>query len=311
MTENRTILEKAQLAITDLTTNGGYLEDAQSSKLIQVLIKQSRLMRDAAVRPMANPKELIETIRFGSRVLRPGNEGTALPEADRVKPDLAKVELDAQLFRAEAPVTDEVFEDNIERGQLRQTLMAILAEAIGRDMEEVLVQGDTGSSDTFLKVLDGVLKQASSNVVDAASATLSKTILRDAWKTMPQEFRRMKDRMRYYTSPNAQADYADTIADRATPAGDAALQDDVNIRYSGLPVASVSLFPEETSGSDILTQVLLTDPQNIRVGVHRKIRVEVDRDIRAGLVFLVASLRFDVKYVEETAVVKVTNVKVN
>ncbi len=311
ITENRTILRKAQLAVGDLTTDGGLLVPRQSARFIRVLIKQSRLLQDVFVRPMGSPKELIETIRFGSRVLRPGVEGVALPEGDRVKPDLTKKELDAKLFKAEAPITDEVFEDNIERTALRNTLMQILSDAVSRDMEEVIINGDTASIDAFLAQFDGVLKQTTSNVVDATSSTLTKSVLKDTWKAMPKEFRRLKDRMRFYTNSDAVTDYADSVSDRATGAGDQALQQNVDQRYTGVPVVPVSLYPELTSGPDVLTQMTLTDPMNIRVGIHRAIRMEVDRDVRAGITFLVVTMRMDVKLVTEEATVKTIAIKIN
>ena len=48
----------------------------------------------------------------------------------------------------------------------------MLAEAVARDMEEVAINGDTASADPFLATMDGVLKQATSHVVDAAAASL-------------------------------------------------------------------------------------------------------------------------------------------
>jgi hypothetical protein len=44
--------------------------------------------------------------------------------------------------------------------------------------------------------------------------------------------------------------------------------------------------------------------------VWRKIRIETDKDISAGELIIVATLRFDVKYAIEDAVVKAVNVAV-
>ena len=76
-----------------------------------------------------------------------------------MKPDLSDVELDAKLFKAEVRLSDEVLEDSIERGELRQTIMEMLADAIARDMEDVAINGDTASVDPFLATMDGILKQ--------------------------------------------------------------------------------------------------------------------------------------------------------
>ena len=81
---------------------------------------------------------MIEKIRFAARVLRPGQEATALAVADRSEPNLTKVELDAKLYKAEVRLSDEVLEDSIERNQLRQTVMTLMAERIADAVLELL-----------------------------------------------------------------------------------------------------------------------------------------------------------------------------
>lgn len=306
---NRTILEKADLAIADLTAGGGILKPAQAQKFMRLLIKESVLMKLATVIPMGSPKQQISKIKFGSRILRPGQEATALALADRAKPDLSSVELDAQLFKAEVRLSDEVLEDSIERGELRQTIMEMMAEAISRDMEEVLINGDTVSVDPFLAVMDGVLKQATSNVVDSAGAPISKTLLQSMLKTLPSEHLRDKKAMRFMTSVDADLDYRNTLADRATVAGDRLLESDTPVLHGGVPVQPVPLFPENLGVGNDQTVIVLCNPKNIHVGIWRQIRLESDRDISEGTLKIVATLRFDVKYAEEPGVAKAINVQ--
>ena len=306
---NRTILEKADLALADLTAGGGILQPAQAQKFMRLLIKESVLMKMATVIPMASPKQQISKIKFGSRILRPGQEGTALGLADRTKPDLTQAELDAKLFKAEVRMSDEVLEDSIERGELRQTIMEMMADAIARDMEDVAINGDTASADPFLATLDGLLKQSTTNVVDAASTALSKDLLRDLLKTLPSEYLRDKKALRFLSSVDADLGYRNTLADRATVAGDRFLEDDTPVLYSGVPVQSVPLWPETLGAGSDQTAVILCNPKNIHVGIWRQIRLESDRDISEGTLKIVATLRFDVKYAEEPGVAKAINVQ--
>lgn len=306
---NRTILEKADLALADLTAGGGILKPAQAQKFMRLLIKESVLMKLATVIPMGSPKQQISKIKFGSRILRPGQEATALPLADRAKPDLSSVELDAQLFKAEVRLSDEVLEDSIERGELRQTIMEMMAEAISRDMEEILINGDTVSADPFLAVMDGILKQATSNVVDAAGTPISKTLLQSMLKTLPSEHLRDKKAMRFLTSVDADLDYRNTLADRATVAGDRLLESDTPVLHGGVPVQSIPLFPENLGATTDQTAVVLCNPKNVHVGIWRQIRLEADRDISEGTLKIVATLRFDVKFAEEPGVAKAINVQ--
>jgi HK97 family phage major capsid protein len=263
----------------------------------------------ATVVPMAAPKQQISKIKFGSRILRPGQEATPLDLADRAKPDLSSTELDAKLFKAEVRLSDETLEDSIEQGELRQTIMEMMAEAISRDMEEVAISGDTTSADPLLAVLDGILRQATSNIVDAAGTPITKDLLRDLLKTLPSEHLRDKKAMRFLTSVDADLDYRSTLAERPTAVGDKFLEGDTPVLYSGVPVQPIPLFPENLGGTNDQTAVVLCNPKNIHVGIWRKIRIESARDISAGVLKIVATLRFDVKYAEESGVAKAINVQ--
>jgi HK97 family phage major capsid protein len=307
--DNRTILEKADLALADLTAGGGILKPAQAQKFMRLLIKQSTLMQLATVVPMAAPKQEIPKLKFGSRVLRRGQEATALPEAQRAKPDFSVVELDAKLFKAEIRLSDEVLEDSIERGELRQTIMEMMADAIARDMEDVIVNGDVTSPDPFLATMDGVLRKATSHIVDAAGAPLSKDLLRDLLKSLPSEHLRDKSAMRFLTSVDADLDYRNSLAERATAVGDKFLEGEAPVLYSGVPVQPVPLFPENLGPTSDRTIVLLCNPKNIHVGIWRKIRIESAREISEGMLKIVATMRFDAVYAEEPGVAKAINVQ--
>ncbi len=308
-TSNRTLLEKADLALADLTAGGGVLLPAQAQKFMRLLIKQSVLMQMATVVPMASPKHQIAKIKFGSRILRRGSEATALPVADRSRPDMSYLELDAQLVKAEVHLSDEVLEDNIERGELRQTILEMIAEAAGRDMEEVIINGDTASADPFLATLDGLLKQATSHIVDAGGVTLSKNFLRDLLKSLPNEYLRDKKQMAFLTSVDAELDYRNSLADRATVGGDRFIEEDTPALYSGVPVKPVPLFPENLGAGGNRTVALLCNPKNVHVGIWRQIRLESFRDVSAGVLRVVATMRFDAKFAEEAGVAKLINIQ--
>jgi len=333
-TDNRTLLEKADMAIRDLQDGGGYLLPAQAQRFMRLLIKQSELMGMATVVPMGAPKQQIPKIKFGSRVLRAGKEATRLSDADRAKPDFSRTELDAQLFKAEVDLSDEVLEDSVERGELRQTIMELLAERIGLDMEEVLILGDKTSSDSFLAQLDGVLVQTVSHVVDAGGNKLTKDVLFDTLRALPSEYLRVKKSLSFLTSVDTELGYRNTLAERATVGGDKWIETDVPVMYSGIPIRSIPLFPENLpapvvppppppppagaapSGPPVLapipqdrTTIVLCNPKNLQVGIWRRIRVETWRDISAGVLRVVATLRFDTKWADELGTVRISNLK--
>ena len=71
--------------------------------------------------------------------------------------------------------------------------------------------------------------------------------------------------------------------------------------YDDYPVIAVPEFPVDGSNN---TQALLANPEGLLLGVYRQIRMKVDEDISAGVVIIVVTVRFDVKLVEASAVVK-------
>lgn len=308
MIGNRTMLRKADLALSNLTTDGGILVPAQAKYFIRTLIDKSVVMPLATVIPMRAPLHRLEKIKFGSRVLRAGTEGQALGYADRAKPDLARQELSAKLFKAEIRLNNEVLEDSIERLQLRSTVMAILAERIALDMDEIIVNGDTtNATDSFLASFDGAIAQTTAHQVTANRNPISKSLLRDMIKAMPTPFLRNKRKLRYFMPVDTEVEYRDTLASRETPGGDAWLGEDMPVAYQGIPLIDVPVFPETLGNNSDQQDLLLTDPKNLNVGIWRQITMETDKDISAGVLVIVATLRFDTRYTEPDAAVLATD----
>lgn len=303
---NKTLLQKADLAVSNLVSDGGYLLPAQAVQFMRVLIDEPTIIKQARVIPLKSPKQLVEKIRFGSRILRPGAEATALSSGDRVKPDLGSIELDAELFKAEVRLSDETLEDSIERGNLKDTIIELMAQRVALDMEEVIVQGDTASGDAFLATFDGLLKQSDANVIDnslAVDPTTTKALFYAMLKALPTEFKRDKRSLIAYVSVNEELDYRESLSQRATVLGDKYTTDDAPSTAAGVPIMDLPTMPDG--------QALLTNPKNINVGVWRKIKIETDKDVSAGQFIIVLSVRFDTKFSVKEASVKATGIDVS
>jgi len=310
MASNRSILEKADLAVQDLITSGGYLPEAVAAKFMEIAVKESVFMKLMTVRPMKSHDERIDSFRFAGRVLYPGVEATALPLARRTKPNLYKSSLTAKMFKAEIRLNKEVLEDNIEGEAFTNSIMTAAGKAVSRDIEDVIFNGDTTSLDPTLAVLDGLRKQSTTNVVNAALATTTKTVLKSAVKAMPTEFITDRRQLRLITSIDSETDYRDTLANRATAVGDKFLLEGVPATYSGIPMIGIPVLPENLGGATNCTEMLLADPKNAHLGFWRNIEWETDKDIVAGELIIVVTMRMDVKWAFEPATVKVQNLKV-
>lgn len=256
---------------------------------------------------MNSPKLEINKIGFGTRILKAAPaSGTALTAANRSEPTTSKVTLDTDEVIAEVHIPYDVLEDNIERGNLEDTIMFQIAERVALDLEELLILGDTTSADTYLALKDGILKQATSHVVDFSgipTQPINKAIWKAANKAMPNKYIRNRDALRHYVSPDVETEYVDTLADRATNLGDDKTQFWNPNRGFGVPIRSAALMPDD--------KTIMTFPKNIIWGVQRKIMIESDRDIRSRVIIIVVTLRIDVKFEEEDSVVKVTGLHPN
>jgi len=308
MIENRSLLAKADLALSDLISDGGYLQPAQGKQFIRVMIKKPKLSSRISVTPLDSPTQLVEKIRFGGQVLQPGTPGVALPEGHRSKPDLGKVQWNAKMFKAEVRLNNAVLEQSIERGNLKQTIMETLSEAVGRDAEKVLIQGDTSSADPLLAQLDGLLVKATTNTISGGSARVDDDLLDAMLRALPKEFVNEVEQMEYMTSVNAQLDYTKFLASRGTMLGDKSLVEGGVPRYHKIPLEDYTLWPETGFTGADETNVLLCHPKNIDYGIWKQVRVETGRDVSAGQFIIVVELWFDVLFIEETAVVKAYDV---
>lgn len=309
MLTNQTLLQKADLALADISTGNGLLQPEQAQKFLRLLIQEAKVMQMATVTGMKSQKKFINKIKFGSRILHAGTPGRPLSLGDRSTPTFTSAELDTKLFKAEVRLQNEELEDSIERGELRQTIMTLMAEHIATDMDEVIINGDTTSSDTFLAQIDGLIKQIVSNTYDHGANTANRALFKALLKTMPNQYLRNKKNLAFLTSVNADIDYRDSLADRATAnIGDKFVMEDAPAMYSGVPVVPVPMFLETLGTASQCTDAILIDPKNINVGIWRDITVETDKLVSDGVLIIVATLRFDMKLAEETASVKAINV---
>jgi hypothetical protein len=314
MSTNRELLRKADIAVGDLQSNGGYLNPEQADTFIRKLLIQPTLLAQTRRVVMSSPQRKINKIQFASRILRKAVASTALSSGDRSKPTTEQIELNTKEVIAEVRLPYDVLEDNIERGNvgqmtdtggtptsggLKDTIMTLIAERAALDLEELSILGDIGSGDDYLALHDGWLERFSSNVVDAAGAPISRTVLKNAMKAMPPQYRRNRGAMRHYVSTEQEIEYRDTINARETPLGDGQYQSLAPVYGAGSPVEGVGLMPGAKG--------LLVNPQNLIFGIQRDIMFETDKIITDRVYVIVVTARVALQVEEELAGVKIIN----
>lgn len=322
MSNNSSLLAKADMTIADLTANGGDLMPEQSSSFIRKLIAQPVLINRCRIVEMSAPQRKINKIGFGTRILRKATSATALTANQRAKPLTEQIELNTKEQIAEVRLSYDVVEDNIERataanneasntgpGAFRQTIIDLIAERAALDTEELGLLADTdyvngGDADdqAFLSQLDGWLAtgEDDGNVHDVADANIGKATFKEGLKTLPVQYQRNKPALNHFISVNQETEYRDTLADRGTGLGDNMVQGTAPIYAFGSPVTPVALMPNDKG--------IYTDPMNLIFGIQRRVSLEFDKDITSRVYIIVLTMRVDFQIEEADAVVVYDNI---
>jgi len=304
------MLQKA-VDTTDLA-DGGLLSTEQADRFIDMSLDQSVMLKDARVVRMRSAVMELDKIATSGRVSQLRTEGVA-PET-LSEPGFSKVTLTAVDIITPFEITMEALEDSIERGDIEETVIRVMARQTATDLEELAIQGDTGSEDTFLQGLDGWRVLADDgHSVDFEGATLDKSGLASIYRALPNKYKRNHGDLRFYFAPAAVQDWHDTFSDRGSALGDEALISAAAPPYMGVPVVSVPNIPTDQEGvggheGSNLTYGFLTPRENLVFGVHRDIRIDRDRDILRGVNIYTITTRVAVEFEEDDAVVVAVNV---
>jgi hypothetical protein len=309
MTTNQQIIEKAAMSVSNLAS-GGLLNVQQFNTFYRKLIDTPTILRQARTVQMHHDTMKIEKIGFGQRVLKPGVENTPLADGDRSVPTTSTVNLSAKEVIAEVNISYDTLENNIEQGNLTDTILSLLADRVALDAEELIINGDTASADPYLSLINGLRKKAVTNVVDFADAALSKDLFFKMYKKMPAKYIRNPRDFKFYTTYGNRLDWTDAVAARQTNLGDSGLSNgtsSVPTAY-GIDVEGIAMLPSYVHNTKNVADAFLVNPKNIIVGISRNMRIEVDKDIRARQFIFVLTMKLDTTFEEEEAVVKAINV---
>lgn len=327
MTTNQNLIAKADIALADLTANGGQLPTLVASNFIRRLIKTPTILAQARVIEMPSGSWKAPRIQFANRILRKATQGVALTQAQRSSPVTTEIALNAKEVIAEVQIPYDVMEEAVEQsnlnltaaqqqgnnanvptGGIRDTIVELIAERAAVDLEELGLLGDTtytsGNADdqAYLSMFDGFLKRANrdGNVVDNGGASVGLDMFKTGMKALPDPYHRNKVQMRNYLSVDQEINYRASLGTRETGLGDDIINSNRDLVAYGVPVESVMLMPD--------TVGLLTHPKNLIFGIRRKVNLEFDKLIQSRVYIIVLTARIDVQLEEERAVVEYTNI---
>jgi len=300
-------VQKADMALSDMTTGGVLVRD-QRKRFILVAIKGTVVTSRVQVRSMSRDSEEIPKLTtFGSQVLYPATESQAPTLAQRSKPGFDKVTLTSQEIIACVDYPRHMLKSQVEGPRFKNTLLAYLGQHVQGDLENLMINGDTTSTNTLLAMFNGMIAGATSNTYAAGAAALSTTILDTTTLTPPEQFDTQAN-MVFFTNKTARAAYRKELGGRGTDLGDKNQVGSSAVQYDDSPVIKVPRFPNNLGGGSNETAVLYCDPKQWIFAFHDEIETQSEYNIRERTWTVVLTMRVAQDYEHEPAVVKTTGV---
>jgi hypothetical protein len=310
---------------------GGLLNTDQSNQFIDYIWDESALMKEVRrVDMKANTKD-VDKIAVGRRLVRKATEGVDTGVNAGVS--FSKITLTTTKLRLDWELTTDSLEDNIAGTSLDDTIVRLMTTQMSNDIEDIVINGDTDSTDPTLKAFDGFRKQGEARGTWEPATTpgdgLKLGVFNQALKAMPRKYLARKKDLRFYTSAGLVQDFlaGAEMQGRETAIGDEIIYDgagravsgqggELNLRPYGIPVREIPLQSEgyALDGTDPDADggygyVELTFPNNRMVGFKREVQVYREFDPKKDSIEYTVYIRVGCLLDNEEAYVGIDNVQ--
>ena len=291
---------------SDMNSAKALLNEEQFNTFMRAATTQQSILQDASFRRMNSMSQVVSGTYVNGRVLQNGYDGDGATEDQLTAADIdfGKCELVSTKLKALTSILDDDKEDNIEREQFENTLLTMMGEAVGRDLEALCVFGDdsytydhdnnvstAAVAHPLFSVFDGWLVQGASNQVksDGAKGAGTKDFdLDDGIDAMfdamlnklPVAYRAAGylNRMVFYVGWETYNAYQNLLASRVDSLGDANLTGRPNLTYKSIPVKYAPVL-DASDGRTVFGNVpsILSIPEFMWYGVYKDLSVEPKR----------------------------------
>ena len=284
---------------SEMASAKALLNEEQFATFMRAATINQTILNDASFRRMNSTSQVVSSTKITGRVLQNGYKSTNVTQDNLTEADVdfGNAELVATKLKAKTSILDDDKEDNISREAFEQTLLTMMGEAVGIDLEAVCVFGDTtytsgGSADPLFSCLDGWVKSGTKIKSDGAKGSGTKDFdlangiieMFDAMLyKMPVAYRQanlMKDLV-YYVPFEVQEAYRKFLIDRETGLGDSSLLNAEELKYKGIPVKYAPVL-DAADGRTVHGNVasILTVPEFLWYGVYKDLSVEPNRVVK-------------------------------
>jgi|GEM_PF-1570846 len=287
-------LQKAAHTVSDITTDGGVLLAEQVEKFVVLAQEQQIILPDARVEIVARGQKEIDTLGISDVFLQPGTEDNTTLYTDpttylgeEAKATTGKISLSTVYLEGRTAISRETLRRNIERENFADSLIQIISNRAGYDMELLGVRGDTTLPATtkenkLLRLKNGYLKLVpAANKVYWGGEAFSPNAFAHVINKVAAKYRRRPSECRLYVSHGIALAYqlwlsknkATSVGDQATVAGSVGT-------YMGVPVIGCDSLPDTTVGGAVYGKILFSNPKNLIWAIEDQIEIE-DEIIKA------------------------------
>ena len=284
----------------DMSGAKALLNDEQFNTFMRAATINQSILQDASFRRMNAMNQVVSSTSVVGRVLQNGYDSTGATEDQLTEATIGfgKAELNSTKLKALTSILDDDKEDNIEREQFEQTLLTMMGEAVGRDLEAVCVfgndaytSGSPAAKDPLFSTFDGWLEQAKTYQVksDGAKGAGTKDFdLDDGIDAMfdamigklpvPYRAAGLMNRLAFYVPWEVYDAYQNLLASRVDTLGDANLTGRPALTYKNIPVKYAPVL-DAADGRTVFGNVpsILTIPEFVWYGVYQDLSVEPNR----------------------------------
>ena len=285
---------------SDMSSAKALLNDEQFNTFMRAATINQSILQDASFRRMNAMNQVVSSTSVVGRVLQNGYDALGATEDQLTEATIGfgKAELNSTKLKALTSILDDDKEDNIEREQFEQTLLTMMGEAVGRDLEAVCVfgndaytSGSPAAKDPLFSTFDGWLEQAKTYQVksDGAKGAGTKDFdLDDGIDAMfdamigklpvPYRAAGLMNRLAFYVPWEVYDAYQNLLASRVDTLGDANLTGRPALTYKNIPVKYAPVL-DAADGRTVFGNVpsILTIPEFVWYGVYKDLSVEPNR----------------------------------
>ena len=288
----------------DMTTAKALLNEEQFNTFMRAATINQSILQDASFRKMNSMNQVVSSTFIDGRVLQNGYKDAYMTTNDNLTEadvDFGKAELISTKLKALTVLYDDDKEDNIEREAFEQTLLSMMGEAVGRDIEALCVFGDASytsgspaAADPLFSTFDGWLEQAKTYQVksdlanDGSDDNDGDFDLDDGIDAMfdamigklPVAYRSagLMNRLAFYVPWEVYDAYQNLLASRVDSLGDINLTGRPNLTYKNIPVKYAPVL-DAADGRTVFGNVpsILTIPEYTWYGVYKDLSIEPHR----------------------------------